>query len=66
MKTTNTAMEVYEETHKHAVGMVDEIKELMFALPAPDEEINWSDVGTLNEVVRRLRTVISFINNEEN
>src|SRR4051812_33121076 len=48
----------YENAHSRAQGLVDHIRELLFDLPAPGSvAIDWSQVGDLNEVNKRLSSV---------
>jgi hypothetical protein len=58
----------YENAHLVAQDLVQRIGELLFDLPAPDNKerpINWTDVGSINEVNRRLSSVIAFLEGTE-
>jgi hypothetical protein len=58
----------YENAHLVAQDLVQRIGELLFDLPAPGNEerpINWADVGSINEVNRRLSSVIAFLEGTE-
>ena len=54
----------YENAHLVAQDLVERIGELLFDLPAPDNDehpIHWGHVGDLNEINRRLSEVIAFM-----
>jgi len=58
----------YIQAHAHAVAMLMSIDELLHDLPAPDDEeqsIGWDTVGTVNEVVGRLRATVEFLEGRE-
>ena len=51
-----------------AQDLVQRIGELLFDLPAPDNDehqINWGHVGNINEVNKRLSSVIEFLDGTE-
>jgi hypothetical protein len=59
-----SAEAAYENAHLVAQDLVQRIHELLFDLPAPGNDerpINWADVGSLNEVNKRLYLVIAFL-----
>lgn len=59
-----TAQAAYENAHLVAQDLLERIHELLFDLPAPDNDeqpINWAHVGDLNEVNQRLSEVIAFL-----
>ena len=63
-----TAEPAYENAHLVAQDLVDRIRELLFDLPAPDNDarpITWGDVGSLNEVNSRLAAVVTFLEGNE-
>ena len=63
-----TAEAAYENAHLVAQDLVQRIGELLFDLPAPDNDehpINWANVGSLNEVNNRLSSVVAFLENRE-
>jgi hypothetical protein len=60
----------YENAHTVAKELVERINELLFDMPAPyedDHKINWSHVGSINEVNKRLSDIVAFLdgNTEE-
>lgn len=57
----------YEQSHDEAVHLVEQIRDALYDLPAPDGEIpiNWGHVGSLNEVANRLRATLAFLNGTE-
>ena len=62
------AESAYENAHLVAQDLIQRIGELLFDLPAPGNEerpINWADVGSINEVNRRLSSVIAFLEGTE-
>ena len=59
-----SAEAAYENAHLVAQDLLEHIHELLFELPAPENEqrpINWVDVGSLNEVNKRLSLVVAFL-----
>lgn len=67
-KPNLTAEAAYENAHLVAQDLVQRIGELLFDLPAPDNEehpINWADVGSVNEVNNRLSAVVAFLDGTE-
>ena len=63
-----TAEAAYENAHLVAQDLVQRIGELLFDLPAPGDDehpINWSHVGTLNEVNNRLSAIVAFLDGTE-
>ena len=63
-----TAEAAYENAHLVAQDLVERIRELLFDLPAPDNDehpINWADVGSLNEVNNRLSSIVAFLDGTE-
>lgn len=63
-----TAEAAYENAHLVAQDLVQRIGELLFDLPAPgndEHSINWADVGTVNEVNKRLSSVVAFLGQTE-
>jgi hypothetical protein len=64
----NGAHRAYIQAHCHAVAMLSSIEEMLHDLPAPDDEeqsINWEHVGTVNEVISRLRATVEFMEGRE-
>ena len=58
----------YENAHLVAQDLVARIQELLFDLPAPGHDehpIHWEHVGTINEVNKRLSSVVSFLEGTE-
>jgi len=54
----------YENAHLVAQDLVQRIGELLFDLPAPDNDehpIDWANVGDINEINRQLSEVIAFM-----
>ena len=67
-KPNLTAEAAYENAHLVAQDLVQRIGELLFDLPAPDNDehpINWADVGSINEVNNRLSAVVAFLDGTE-
>ena len=57
-----------EHAHLEAVGALDVILELLHDLPAPGNDeypINWGHVGDLNEINKRLGSVVAFLEGTE-
>lgn len=62
------AQRAYLQAFRHAIAMVSSIEELLYELPTPDDEeqiINWEQVGTVNEVIGRLRATVEFLEGRE-
>ena len=60
--------EAYEHAHLEAVGALETIQELLHDLPAPGDDehpIHWGHVGDVNEVLKRLESVIAFLEGTE-
>ena len=58
----------YENAHLVAQDMVERIRELLLDLPAPGVEehpIDWTHVGSINEVNKRLSDVVAFLEGTE-
>lgn len=58
----------YENGHLVAQDLVERIKELLHDLPAPDNDehpIHWGHVGDINEVNKRLSSVVAFLEGTE-
>ena len=54
----------YENAHFVAQDQLEQIRGLLFDLPAPGDEeqpINWAHVGSVNEVNRQLSEIIAFL-----
>ena len=63
-----TADAAYENAHLVAQDLVERIRELLFDMPAPGIEehpIDWSHVGSVNEVNRRLSEAVRFLDGTE-
>lgn len=63
-----TADEAYLDAHLEAQELAEKISELLFDLPAPDDDerpIHWGNVGDINETNRRLKLVIAFLTGTE-
>lgn len=68
-KPTLKADAAYENAHLVAQDLVQRIGELLFDLPAPDNDeqpINWCHVGDLNEINNRLSGIVAFMTGTEN
>ena len=58
----------YENAHLVAQDLVGRINDLLFDMPAPDDEnqpIDWGHVGSINEVNKRLSSVVAFLEGTE-
>ena len=58
----------YENAHLVAQDLVERINELLFDMPAPGVEehpIDWTHVGSINEVNTRLSSVVAFLEGTE-
>jgi hypothetical protein len=61
----------YENAHLVAQDLVQRIHELLFDMPAPGNDeypihpINWGDVAQINEVNKRLSSVVAFLDGTE-
>jgi hypothetical protein len=58
----------YENAHLVAQDQVERIKELLFEMPAPENDehpIHWGHVGDLNEVNSRLSAIIAFLTSSD-
>jgi hypothetical protein len=58
----------YENAHLVAQDLLERIRELLSDLPAPGNDehpIHWAHVGTINEVNKRLSSVVSFLEGTE-
>ncbi|QDV25945.1 hypothetical protein [Aureliella helgolandensis] len=58
----------YENSHLVAQDLVERIRELLFDMPAPGVEehpIDWTHVGSINEVNKRLSSVVAFLDGTE-
>jgi hypothetical protein len=58
----------YENAHLVAHDLLERIRELLSDLPAPGNDehpIHWEHVGTINEVNKRLSSVVSFLEGTE-
>ena len=58
----------YENAHLVAQDLVERIRELLFDMPAPgveDAPIDWTHVGSINEVNKRLSGVTAFLDGTE-
>ena len=58
----------YENAHIVAQDLVQRVGELLFDLPAPGNEerpIDWGHVGDINEVNKRLSSVVAFLEGTE-
>jgi hypothetical protein len=69
-KTTNRlqAQAAYENAHLVAQDLVGRISDLLFDMPAPDVEgqpIDWTHVGSMNEINHRLSGVVAFLEGTE-
>jgi hypothetical protein len=63
-----TAEAAYENAHLVAQDLVERVRELLFDLPAPGSDehpINWAHVGSVNEVNKRLSSVVAFLEGTE-
>jgi len=60
-----TADAAYENAHQVAQDLVERIRELLFDLPVPGNDehpIHWGHVGSINEITKRLSSVVAFLN----
>jgi hypothetical protein len=58
----------YENAHIVAQDLVQRIGELLFDLPAPGNDehpIHWGHVGSVNEVNKRLSSIVAFLEGTE-
>ena len=58
----------YENAHLVAQDLVERIRELLFDMPAPgvkEHPIDWTHVGSINEVNKRLSDVVAFLDGSE-
>ena len=58
------ANSAYEHSHLVARDLMDKVSELLSDMLPPDNdvrEINWEDVGTVNEVNSKLIELIEFL-----
>ncbi len=58
----------YENAHLVAQDLVARIGELLFDMPAPDNDehpIHWGHVGDVNEVNHRLSSIVAFLSGTE-
>ena len=56
----------YENSHLVAQDLLDRISELMQDCEAPDEQvIDWSHVGSMNEINSRLSAIVAFMTGTE-
>ena len=58
----------YQAAHVEADCLTDRILDLIHDLPASGNDrqpVDWSHVGSLNEVNRRLQSVVAFLQNTE-
>ena len=58
----------YMNAHLIAQNLVERIQELLFDMPAPGVEehpIDWTHVGSINEINRRLSQVVAFLDGTE-
>ena len=63
-----SAEAAYENAHIVAQDLVERVRELLFDLPAPDNDerpIHWGHVGSLNEVNNRLSAIVAFLDDSE-
>lgn len=60
---TRTAQDAYLESHTEALGLLEELQQALFDLPAPDGEvaINWAHVGTVAEVRDQIKRTLAFL-----
>jgi hypothetical protein len=65
VRASEPALETaYETAHEEARNLLAQIEELLCDLPAPGSEdcpIDWTHVGTVNEVNRLLSEVVAFL-----
>ena len=60
--------DAYEHAHLEAAGALETIEELLHDLPAPGDDehsIHWGHVGDVNEALKRLESVIAFLDGTE-
>ena len=58
----------YAEAHEEARNLLARIEELLCDMPAPGSEeclIDWSTVGSVNEVNRRLGEITAFLGEKD-
>lgn len=58
-----TAQDAYLEKHTEALGLLEELQQALFDLPAPDGEvaINWTHVGTVAEARDQIKRTLAFL-----
>ncbi len=57
-----TAADAYETAHLAAQGLVERLNELLFEMPAPDDEaVHWGHVGDLNHANQKLAELVAFL-----
>jgi hypothetical protein len=55
--------ETYLDSYKQVLGYLDEIRERIHDLPAPETEgLHWGHVGDMNKIKNDLREVVDFLN----
>jgi len=61
------AEDAFLEAHCEALDLLKGLHLALYDLPAPCGEvpINWGHVGSLNEVVNRLKATLAFLNGTE-
>ena len=55
---TRTAEDAYAEAHAEAIALLEEIREQVEDMPAPNEKTNWGHVGDMNRIVTLLRSIL--------
>lgn len=71
MKTTTikseSAADAYAAEYAKAIMLLDEIREVLNDMPAPENReynaaaINWCNVGDIQEINHQLRSIITFV-----
>lgn len=60
-QTPQTADDAYLGHHLHAMGLLEDIRDLLRDAPAPSESTNWGHVGSMEEIARQLAAVRDFV-----
>ena len=53
-----SAQESYARHHGQALALVDQVREMLEDMPAPDDSINWGHVGDLGRIETLLREIL--------
>ena len=53
-----SAQDSYARHHFQAMAMVDQVREMLEDMPAPDESIHWGHVGDLGRIEALLHEIL--------